>query len=502
MKKERISSLFPSRAAGVATRFCAVALILLALLIAANALLGALPSRYTLFNLASSNAFSLSGKSRDWLKTLETPVKLYLIQNGGEASADNALHLFLQEYEEASGAVDVEVVDPRAQKDFITAYGDAWPSDGSVIVSSEKRYRVIENEALYYYYNSLINANMTAAEYDQMTESIAAMDESGDYLRQFAEATTAYFEGESLVTNAINFVIQEKIAVAYTLTGNGAIELSGEFRGLLSQTGYEMRTLLSLASVPEDCDLLILHTPATDLSEAEAAALSTYLSEGGKLFLTTYYKSAELKNLAGVLNLYGLGYAGRNYVCDGNPGYYFTDSNGSYPELFRAHIAQHGATGEFVDTFVAYEAHALSLSEVEGVTVTPWLKTSEAGYLKVYNESTNTFEKSDETGEYTFGAIAEKGDACIVWLACPAALESPYNSISENSGNFTLARSAMDFMSGANVSGIAIDPSSTSVDSLSVTGAQFAAVAVVLVLLLPLGVAITGVVVWVRRKRR
>ena len=57
------------------------------------------------------------------------------------------------------------------------------------------------------------------------------------------------------------------------------------------------------ASIPEDCDLLLMYAPASDLSEDEVQMLTDYLGSGGKLMiLLGDTSSADLPNLEGILN--------------------------------------------------------------------------------------------------------------------------------------------------------------------------------------------------------
>ena len=144
----------------------------------------------------------------------------------------------------------------------------------------------------------------------------------------------------------------------------------------------------------------------------------------------------------------------------------------------------------------------ITLSEAPGVTVTPWLYTSEAGYVVRYSADAKGYEELPTRGEHVFGAIAERGDACITWLASPHALESTYNALSENSGNFMLTLSAMNYMTGVSTNGIAIEPTVLTQTTLNPTAAQITACAVILLGVLPLATFGTGLGVWISRKRR
>lgn len=491
----------------VSAKLSAVTLLLLLVLVAIIALTSCLPSWIAKLNVSGSSTFKISGKTVDWLKTLDEDVTLYFICNGGRANADGELYSFLEKYDEASEHITLEVIDPERDALFINAYGGTWPSNLSVIVESEARYRIIDNTSLYYYryYDSSYGQEliMTPEEYQTMQQSLAQSDSTGQTLAMLVAGTTAYFDGESRVTNAINFVTQDKIAVAYQLTGNGATALDSTLANTLMQSCYELRTVLSLAALPADCDLLIVNAPSTDLTDAEATALSDYLSGGGKLFLTTSYAYGKLENLNRVLTAYGLSYHETHGVlCDGNPSYYLSDYSGSYEFFFKAHIASdHAATGSFDGEFAVMTPHAIATCAAEHATVTKWLYTSGAGYLLVEDTATNSTVQAGDKGEYIFGAIAESGETEIVWITSPLAASASCNAYTEG-GNYALILSACNQMTGIGNDGITIASAAIDTSVLAISASGFVIWSLILVILLPVAVAVTGGIIWYQRKKR
>ena len=476
-------------------------LLLLTVAILINSLVGLLPAHILKPDVTNSNTFRLSSTTVNWLQDdLQEPVTLYLICEGGSAGTENEIFLFLSRFAAVTDKVTLEVIDPAVSPEFIAAYGGEWPENLSVIVQSSKRYKLLTNSDLYYYYNEELSMTFTPTEYQAYcNQFMELIQQNADYQSvylSFVEGTTPMFDGE--VTNAMHFVTLDKISVLYTYTGK-ATALDTKLEANLLLNGYEMKTLLSIQSIPSDCDLLMIHTISSDLTEAEAAALKAYLGRGGKLFLTTHYQLGALPNLGSVLSTYGMSYAEKtNLVYEGNTDYFLSDSSYSYPYYILAHVARHEATGNFDGSFVAPFAHAITLTETNGVTLTPWLYTSESGY-QVYADTTS--ETKPEYGTQVFGALAESGDTEILWLACASAATSDGNSMASG-GNFSLLLSAVQWLSGSNNAGIAIDSATIPSGSISVTVGQFALWAVVIVLLLPLGTLVAGILVWYSRKRR
>jgi len=494
----------------IATWLLGAVMIALAAVIVLNVVLSALPLDATRYNLASSNEFELSAKSKKWLTNLNTNVTLYLVCLGGEPAADHDLHGFLEQYANASEKIELQVVDPRVDEGLIMPFGGVWPSDNSVIVSSEKRYRIIENADLYAYYNKLTQTQLSGEEYDLILEELSKTDETGDVLLSFAEQTEAQFDGESRVTNAINFVSLENVAHLYLLTGNGTASLPASLQKLLSQSAFEIHSLGSLSEIPANCNLLVMHAPSVDLSDPERNALEAYLAGGGKLFLTTFFSKNDLPNLAAVLQTYGMAVQGNqgDYVCDGNPNNYLAGQNESHA-LFRTEIqSTHPATGEFLDSFVVWQAHGISLTPTQGVYHAPWLTTSDSGYLREYKINPDNhqgyYTDSPVKQAYTVCAIAEKesNNSCVIWLSSPQALESTYNTLSENSGNYTLAVRVLNYATGTGADSVAIPSVAISQSVITVNATQFTVTAICLIAVIPFGIAIFGISSWISRKKR
>lgn len=122
--KQPLSVLFGiNKTARIGAISATATLILLAVLVAVNALLGRLPASILKPNVTGSDTFRVSGKTLDWLETLDEDVTLYFVCEGGKSNADGDLYAFLQRYGDASDRVHLEVVDPKAGDAFISTRG-------------------------------------------------------------------------------------------------------------------------------------------------------------------------------------------------------------------------------------------------------------------------------------------------------------------------------------------------------------------------------------------
>ncbi len=476
-------------------------LLLLVAIVALNCLVTLLPERITRPNVTGSDTFRISGATRDFLKMLDEDVTLYLLCEGGRRAVNENIYRFLSEYTAASKRVTLEVVDPAATPSFLTEHSISSQVENlSILVKSANRSRLVPYSSLSYYYNSILNATMTDTEYRTYCISLS---QNTSTLAQFMASTTEYFDAENYVTNAIHIVSLDRVPTVCVLS-TGTASLDTALANQLSQSGYDLRVLRSLSGIPEGCDMLMIYVPTSDLSEVDAAALETYLAGGGKLWLSTSHQKTDLPKLSAVLAKYGLqfGSASTDVVIENHTQYALQDSSGVYPQLFYAHIdSSHAATGSFDGRFVVYYGHEIKMTATEGVILTSWLKTSEAGQLAGVGED-NKLTATGDKGCFTVGAIAEKGETQIIWLSSPDAMSAQVSALAGEKNNFDLVISAMNAATGIAVEPISIAAKPIESATLNVTVPEFLAWGSILALLLPIAALTVGIVICHIRKKQ
>ncbi|MBE6601840.1 MAG: hypothetical protein E7637_04975 [Ruminococcaceae bacterium] len=481
--------------------FTLAALLAVCLTLLVNIAVGALPITVKQRNLAKINTYPLSGASRDWISDLDTDVELFLLCRGGELGMDRDLYGFLNGYAKASERITLRVVDIAANPKALDDYTQMLPSDNSVLVKSEKRYRILDNTELYFYDVPEIG-RCTSEEYSLILEYLLAYDTTGKAAQSASENTTVYFDGDEVITNALQFVTLDRVPHVYVLSAHETDAPTAAMQTALFRKGFALDFITTLSTVPDDCDMLLINAPKEDLGEDEQAALSSYLSCGGKLFLTTSHQSVELPRLGEVLSAFGMRFTGGNsdYLAEGSS---MQQIQGAKNNCFYATInSSHGATGSFFDDVVVISAHPILLDEVEGVTVTPWLYTSEDGILIEYDEETETSAENPTRAQYVFGAIAESKNTSIVWISCGDILSDALNAYSSNGGNYTLILSAIQYINRTAVHDIEGTPTAVTQNILAVSETQGTVFAAVAVLVLPLSVLTIGFAACRARKKR
>ena len=147
--------------------------------------------------------------------------------------------------------------------------------------------------------------------------------------------------------------------------------------------------------IPDDCDLLFLNAPTTDLSDDEKTLLLNYLQAGGKVFIVLGESEDATPNLDAVLKEYGM------QKTDG----YIADMQRSYQGNYYYIFPEITATGDLAkglesEMVLMINAHGLTTTDParDTITTTAFMQTSDNAY--------SVTEDSQEEGTYNLGVVA------------------------------------------------------------------------------------------------
>ena len=367
----------------------AAAAVVVAIAVAINLVVGALPADWTKIDLTSTGLYSLSSQTQQMVSALEDEVTVYwIVQSGTE---DDTIGELLERYQDLSKNLKVERKDPVVYPSFAQQYTSETLYNNSLIVACGDRSRYIS------YYDIYVT----------------------DYSSYYTTGTTStQFDGESQLTSAVDYVTNEDLPVVYTLTGHGESELPASLAGDAEAENLllEDLSLLTEEAVPEDADALIIYAPQSDISEAEQEMLAGYVEDGGRLLVMAGpVEDEELPNLYGLLEPYGVT-AADGIVVEGDREHYaFSSPAALMPDLAESDITTPLAEeGYYV---ILPLAVGLTVGEnTTSATVTSLLSTSDAAYSKLagYDMATYEKEEGDVDGPFTVAVSVESaggGDA-------------------------------------------------------------------------------------------
>lgn len=454
------------------------AAIVLAVLI--NLLVGAIPKKYTEFDLSAAKMYTLGDSSRQLMQSLDQDVTVYYLCETG--SEDAIITKLLDHYADESGHFHWEQKDPALYPTFAAQYGAENASTGSLIVVSGENSEVLNAAELY--------------EYDY-----------SDYYTTGAANVT--FGGEKQISSAIYKLTAAAESHAYYTTNHGEQALTSTLTDALESQNLTVSALDLLSqTIPEDCDLLVINDPAQDFSGAgslvdELGQLRSYLSNGGRVLLLTdsYYSTP---NLDAVMAEFGLTRT-EGLVVEGDNNHYL---NG-YPALYL--LPDYASTEEStaldgVNTsrrVLLQMAQGITLTETEHVVSDALLVSSDSAYSKPEGYEMTTTEKADGdiAGPFTLAAYARNEDtgAQVIWVNCGNMdNEGIYQVIP---GNVTFLQGCAASLAGQE-SAVLIDSKALEAAPLEVPGIAASTLGLLFVIVLPAALLAVGAVVVVLRRRK
>lgn len=355
----------------------ALTAIVIAAAVVLNLIAGEIPSRYSKIDVSGLQLSVLTDTTEELLANLDKDVTLYYIVQ--DSDKDTNVSRLLERYGDYSSHVTVVEKDPVLYPQFTAQYTDETLSDNSVIVVS--------------------GDNSIVVSYSDMYES--------EFSYTYYTYTTTGFDAEGLITSAIASVTSESLPKLYALTGHGEPELGDSLTQSIEKENIEIEelSLLTAEAVPDDADCLLLVSPASDLSEAEAQKVINYLRRGGSAIIITDYVTTEMPNLATVLAYYGVETVD-GVVIEGNSNYYVQVPYYLVPDINNTDVSSDLAGNAYV-LLAAAQGLEQTDDARETLAIKSVLSTSDGAYSKtdVQNMTTYQQESGDIAGPFDLGVL-------------------------------------------------------------------------------------------------
>ena len=448
-----------------------------------NILVNALPETATKLDNTSNQLFTISDQTEKLAAGLESDVTIYwLVRDGYE---DSTVNLLLERYSALSSHISVVKVDPDVYPSFASTYTTTL-YDNSLVVESGSKSRYIDYYDIYVY------------DYDY-------------YTYMYYGTYDVSFNGESEITSAIDYVVNEELPKVYMIKGHGESELSSNFETAVEKENIDVEelSLLTAEEIPEDASCLIINNPTSDISEKEREVLEAYLAEGGKLILlTSPLEEGELTNIEACMAYYGVETA-EGIAVEGDMNYCAWRT----PYYLLPEIASHTITQPLIDEgyYVLLPlAQGLIVGDAESdtVSVTSLLTTSASSYSKVAGYELTTYDKEDGDIEGPFAVavmitddISDDEQTKIFWVSSGNLLDDSANEM-VSGGNQDLFLNALDWICDQDESTISIHSKSLSYEYLTIDSGTASLLSVLMIGIIPAVFLAIGIIIWIRRKHR
>lgn len=451
--------------------------IVVGLTVIVNMIVGKLPAKYTNIDVTSNQLYSITEQTEEILRNLAEDITIYVIS--AEDRADTTVNQTLKCYEDASSHITVTYIDPLVNPQFVNQYATSNISQNSIIVESERRFKVIS-------YNDLYESEIDYTTYQQNVTG---------------------YDAEGQLTSAIAYCTSEDMPKVYMIAGHNEYTLDSGFLTAIEKENVEYETinLMDYENVPKDAVGIIIHAPETDFSSDDADKVITYLNQGGKVFITAEYAGTELQNFERILAEFGMALQ-EGYAVDTKEGNYYQTPIYLLPNVEYA-TETSGLTGSYTYLLTPY-AQGISVpeEEVEGMTYTKLLTGSEQSIVKTNVATSTTFEKEegDIDGPVCIGVKAEKAldEGCAVLYVFSSAQMFMDNADSAVSGNNKqLFSNIMGTVVNHEVS-VSIPVKSYETEYLTASTGDTAFFGLIMVVMIPLLLSVVGIVIWFNRRKK
>ena len=454
--------------------------LLLAGLIIVNLIVNHLPVKVTQFDFSNAKLYTLTDTTTGILKNLDQDVELYYICEGGKE--DDTIQKLLDRYESASSHIKVEQIDPALYPGFTSKYTQEDVANNSVIAVSGDVSKVVNADSMYV--------------------------ESMNY-NTYSYVKTG-FDGEGMITSAVDYVTAKDIPNLYILSGNGETALGSAFGDVISKDNVNPLTLnlMTTDKVPDDADAILINTPTVDYSEEEAQKIIDYLENGGKAIIFSNYTVEDMPNFDSILADYGVERE-KGIILEGDSDKYMSYQYCLVPDISYSAITEN-VYGNGSVLAPMSQGILTSDSHRDSIIYQPLLTTSDASYSKedVENMTTSEKEKGDKSGPFTIGMLIQEdtnnddeADTEIVYYSTGYLLESNYNQAVSGS-NAQLLGGTVNYLCNGEKTSAAVQTKSLQVKYLTLTDRAANIWTAICVFTLPLLFIIAGLAVWASRRKR
>ena len=452
--------------------------IVIAALVVVNLIVQTLPTDLTQLDFSSNKLYTLTETTTDFLDGLSGDVSLYYVCENGEE--DDTTVKLLQRYADASSHVTMQQIDPALYPGFTSQYTDDKVENGSIIVASGETNKIVSVDDLY-------------------------MD---TYNATTGKSVHVAYDGEGLVTSAIDYVTNKNIPVLYVLNGNGEAALDQAYLDAIDKNNVEVKNLNLLnEEIPEDAAALLINAPEKDYSAEQAKKITDYLENGGSALITSNYSIYEMPNFDAILADYGLSHKD-GVVFEGDSGHFMT-----YPYCLIPDMQYNQITEKLYNT--SYLLFPMSQAIVpldtyrSSISMYPLLASSASSYDKedVLHMTTSVKESGDEDGPFTIGMLVEEDtntddqvDTRIVYYSTGYVMDKDYNT-SVSGSNAELIGSTVNYLCNNAEASSAVPVKNLQVQYLTMTSFAANTWTVICVFILPLFFIVVGGVIWFRRRK-
>lgn len=476
--------------------------VFIAIIIVINILVSALTDRFPSmnFDLTLEGLNTLSDEAVDVAKSIEGDTTIYIIGSEDAVRGDQVYTNYGLQYSQVANLADrlqeqnskihVEFIDPDLNPTFISSYPDDNLTTGKVMVSSEKRNKVLSVTDLF---------------------SIQQNSQTGE--------TTYYSMVDGALANALYLVNLDTVPVVAIATGHSemltAEDNLSSFVALLEDNNFEVTTFDILTEeIPEDASVVFIGTPTTDYTTEEINKLEAFISDAEMassrtLFFTSYPTQnwESMPNLSTFLAEWGL-QPQSGVLMETDATNVLTTSEGSASPYLFANVSEDILDGTYSNLIMSNSAPVERLFSANNDIVTyPVVETNDTAYVASTEEDITA--ENPETDTHTIVALSQKymdnQGKITANVVVDGSSESLLSTFVANStfGNQAFMTDFVKLLTGTSDTriGLSVNQTQTNTRDIAASAAvmQFVGL-IIFTVLVPVVVLAAGLVIFLRRR--
>lgn len=474
--------------------------VFIAIVIVINVLVSALTTRFPSMNMDMTleGLNTLSEDALEVANNVESETTIYLIGAEESIRGDQIYTNYNLKYsqvanladrlQEANGKIKVEFIDPDLNPTFISSYPDDNLSSGSVLIKTEKRYKVLTVTDLF-----SIQQDSTTGSYNHFSKVDGAL------------------------ANALYLVNLDTVPVIAVATGHSEM-LSGDnlssFTALLEDNNFEVKEFNMLTEeIPEGAAMVFLGTPTTDYTKEEIAKLEAFVDDTAMessrtLYITGYPTQSwsAMPNLKTFLAEWGLE-PQEGVVLETSSDNVLASSGTDMSFLFADAVGELFDDATYSNLIMPTSASVKTLFTANNDIVTySLIESKDTAYLSGVEEGE---QESPDTAKQTLMAMAQRYmnstgtvTSNIVVDGCSTQYLSTFIA-SSTFGNKAMMTDLVKYLTGTTDTRIGLSVNQTQTNTLDITASSAVIQMLglgVFTIFVPAAVLIAGLVIFLRRR--
>lgn len=484
-KPKKKKSLFASRKFKKGGMAIILTCVVIAIVVLINVIMSIVAEKVPALNVdfTATQKYELSQSTKDFLSTVDKDITIRLLTTEDEYMSAGDYYIqvmkLIKQYPICNSHINIEYSNIVSDPSIQNKYPNETLYQASIIVECGDNYKVLDPSSDIFEYTT------NSSTYQQ-------------------EISGVKVEG-SIASAILNVTTNEKTKVAF-LTGLGDTDYSA-FQKVLESNNYDVSTITAqTGEISSDISILVLCAPSADLNKEAVERISTYLENGGDygktLFYIPSYEQVSTPNIDALLEEWNMSLENgivaetdANHLVMQNS-YFFSIAD--YADTtFTA-----GLKNPSIPMLMGY-SRPITISNTDKVKAL--LTTSDSAALypfdadQNYNPSNETKEKKNIAVMSTY--TGTNGNSYVIVDGSYFSFTSQaLSGTSYNNGAYYV--NLFNKQSGHEDQTVSIDTKTTQSASLGIVSSQITFLTALFMVIIPLGILIAGLVIWLRRRNR